>query len=218
MKKLSKLITLVTTALILLYCIPVFAQNPEKKFHDSDNYFIRAGYSFPTKDKFNGGLAASLGITINLLDKLNFEAEGCLAMPQSEFLSGEYSNSIGAGDLSLVSLNLNLDYYFISTESFGIYVKAGTGYSFNIFSPASAYDDLGFAIEEDLDNSIQFTFGIGADFQFMDGINLNLDARYSLNSTDGTWTTTDEISGAEVSGTSSADLNFITVMLGIRFD
>jgi outer membrane protein W len=218
MKNLGKYLLSAVIVLSLLYCIPVSAQDTVKKFHDSDNYFIRAGYSFPTKDKFNGGLSASLGATINLLNKLNLEAEGCLALPKSEFLRNESSDSIGAGDLTLISLNLNLDYYFISSDTFGVYLKAGTGFSFNEFSPASAYDDLGFTIEEDLDNSIQFIFGIGADFQFTDGIILNLDARYCLNSTDGTWITRDEISGAEVSGDSNADLNFITVMLGIRFN
>lgn len=218
MKKLCILIHLVTVTLILLCVIPAMAQNTENDFYHSGTYFLRAGYSFPTKDKFNGGLAASLGTIFNLVDKLNLEAEGFLTMPQSEFLSNENSNSIGAGDLTLISLNLNLDYYFISSEMLGVYLKAGVGYSFNTFSPTSVYGDLGFTIEEDLDNSIQIIFGIGTDFQFWDDIILNLDIRYCLNSTNGTWITRDDVSGAEVSGNSEANFNIITIMLGIKLN
>jgi outer membrane protein W len=218
MKNNLRFLIIVTIMFSLFSCITLFAQETQQKWHDTGKYFLRAGYSFPTKDKFDGGLAASLGATINLLDKLNLETEGYITLPQSVFISGEDSESIGAGDLKLISLNLNLNYYFISSDMLGIYLKAGAGYSFNIFSPTSEYGDLGFTIEEDLDNSIQFIFGIGADFQVRDDIILNFDVRYCLNSTNGTWITRDDISGAEVSGNSKADLNFITIMLGIRIN
>jgi outer membrane protein W len=218
MKNYLRFLPIVTVMLSLFYCITLFAQETQQRWHDTGKYFLRAGYSLPTEEKYTGGPAVSLGKTLPLIEKLNLEIEGIITTPQSEFLRDDAIDSIGTGNLTLISANLNLDYYFISSPSFGLYLKTGVGYSFNEFSPTGVYEDLGFTIEEELDNSIQFIFGAGADFPLSDNIILNLDIRYNLNSTSGTWTTRDEISGAEVSGVSEADLNFITVMLGIKIN
>ena len=126
------------------------------------------------------------------------------------------ADSIGTGSLTLISVNLNLDYYFVSSPSFGLYFKTGGGYSFNNFSLNGAYEDLGFTIEEELDNSIQFIFGADADFPLSDNIILNLDIRYTLNSTSGTWIIRDENSNAEEQGNTEATLNSLVMELGIK--
>jgi outer membrane protein W len=199
-----------------LYSITLFAQETQQKWNDGGKYFIRAGYSHSFDEKYSGNLAVSLGKTLPLINKLNLEIEGAVKMPKSEFLRDDTANSIGTGRLTLVSINLNLNYYLISSNSFGLYIKTGAGYSLNGFSPTSVYEDLGFTIEEELDNSIQFAFGAGADFPLSDNIILNFDVRYTLNSTNGTWTVKDENSDAEEQGNTKATLNLLTIELGIK--
>jgi outer membrane protein W len=199
-----------------LYSITLFAQETQQKWNDGGKYFLRAGYSHSFEEKYSGSLAASLGKTLPLIDKLNLEIEGAVKMPKSEFLRDDTTNSIGTGRLTLVSINLNLNYYLISSNSFGLYIKTGAGYSFNGFSPTSVYEDLGFTIDEELDNSIQFNFGAGADLPLSNNIILNLDIRYTLNSISGTWMIKDENSGAEEQGNTEATLNLLTIELGIK--
>jgi len=216
MKNYLKCMPIVTFMLSLFYCITLFAQETQQKKYDTGKSFLRAGYSLPTETKYAGGPTISLGKTLNLIERLDLEIVGIITIPQSKFLHGDMTDSIGTGSLTLVSANLNLNYYFVSSPSFGLYFKTGGGYSFNTFSPNGVYEDLGFTIEEELDNSIQFIFGAGADFPLSDTIILNFDIRYTLNSTSGTWIIRDENSNAEEQGNTKATLNSLVMELGIK--
>lgn len=210
------LLALIIIMIAEITCLPV--SGDENINSSSGAYFLRAGYSFPTEDINSGGFAFSLGRSCRLIDSLYIEAEGMLSLPESDFVINESVNSIGSGELKLASININMNYYFISSDSFKIYLKAGTGYCINTISPKDIYEELGFTIEESLDDSIHFNFGFGSDFSIFDNIALNLDIRYTLNSVTGTWYVKDEISGAEIFGNTDDSLNFITVLLGIKFN
>jgi outer membrane protein W len=181
-----------------------------------NEYFFRAGYNLPIEEQYSGGLTLSGGITLPLMEKLKIEAEGLLTFPQSDFTQGGMADSVGTGNLTLISLNLNLDYYVISSSSLGLYLKAGVGYSFNSFSPSDEFSDLGFEIDENLDNTIQFSAGIGADFPLSESNMLNLDIRCMMNSLVGTWSVRDEISETVISGKTDDDLFCFIIQLGIK--
>lgn len=181
-----------------------------------NEYFFRAGYNLPIEEQYSGGLTLSGGVTLPLTERIKIEAEGLLTFPQSDFIQGGMTDSIGTGNLTFISLNLNLDYYFVSSSSFGLYLKAGAGYSFNSFSPSDEFSDLGFEIDENLDNSIQFSAGIGADFPLSENNMLNLDIRFLMNSLTGTWSVRDEISETVIHGDTNEDLYCFIIQIGIK--
>lgn len=216
MKNKLIIVLLITLTAGVFYNSAVFGAELKQDKMLRNEYFFRAGYNLPIEEKYTGGLTLSGGVTLPLTERLKIEAEGLLTFPQSDFDRGGMADSIGTGNLTLISLNLNLDYYFISSSSFGLYLKAGAGYSFNSFSPSDEFSDLGFEIDENLDNTIQFSGGIGADFPLSDSNMLNLDIRFMMNSLTGIWSVRDEISETVIHGDTDESIYCFIIQLGIK--
>jgi len=74
--------------------------------------------------------------------------------------------------------------------------------------------ELGFDIEEEVENTLGFHFVVGVDYFLTRNIALNADISYCSVKPKGSWSLTDQVSGTSVSE-DFEDLNFNSLLFGI---
>lgn len=126
------------------------------------------------------------------------------------------------GSLTGMPVQLSLQGCWPITPRIIPYVSAGGGIRFNSFSVdadlTSAWNQVGFEIEEKIDNGVGWHFGIGSDFYLLKNIALNGEIRYSFFSAGGDWSIKEKNSGVSASGeVESCRLDFFSAGLGLRY-
>ena len=101
------------------------------------------------------------------------------------------------------------------------YLSFGGNYYINKFAldeeTYKAWYLLGFEIEEEIKNMFGFHYGAGLDFFLSENIALNIDIKYNLAKTSGTWAMKDLVTGLSISGDSdNIKLNSLFILAGLK--
>jgi opacity protein-like surface antigen len=125
---------------------------------------------------------------------------------------------LSKGKLTTMPLSLGIQGRFPVNERLFPYLAAGVAYHFNTFKLCQIcqdnWDALGFDVREEVENGLGFQFGAGLDYEVTDYIDLNLDVRYQIAQGSGSWSQTDQFSGAAVSGDLEG-LNFNALIIRV---
>ena len=138
----------------------------------------------------------------------------------------EIGIGLSKGTMAVMPLELNIQGRFPVGKSIIPYIALGLGYSLNSFDlDAELLDDwnaVGMTIEETVKSGLAIFAGLGLDFAIMPGPNpgqglfINLEARYMMSKTSGSWTFTDQVSKTST-GADLKDLKLDTIMFGLGF-
>ena len=122
------------------------------------------------------------------------------------------------GKLTQFPLFLSLKGRYPVNERLAPYAVIGVGYFLNSFvlcdCVQSDWNAVGFDVLEEVENSSGFQVGVGLDYFVMPNLSVNIDVRYFLSKTKGSWSFTDQVTGTAVSG-SLEDLSLNTLVLGV---
>jgi len=175
---------------------------------------ISAGYANPTEGIYDGGVLFSGRFCFSITKNIGLELKGLMFQSSVE---GE-PEGLSTGKMTFVPIQLSIQGRFPVGKSIVPYIGLGACYYLSSFEVDSEIVDdwnaLGFDIEEEVDNTLGFHFGLGLDYFFTKNLALNADISYCLVKLKGSWSITDQVSGTQVSG-DLEDLNFNTIMLGM---
>jgi len=175
---------------------------------------IRGGYAMPSEEKYGGGLEYGGNFSFIIIKYVAIELSGLRFQTNVEGDPEELSK----GKLSAMPIQLSIQARFPINGKFAPYILGGGGYYLNSFSIDAGitddWNDLGFDVEEKVENTIGFHFGAGIDLFFTKNIALNADFRYCLAKVEGSWSLTDQVGGTEASG-ELKDLSLNTIMFGV---
>jgi len=206
-----KLIT--SLALILLLAFTVGAEEKQETTKNSSlELGLYTGYTdFKDLDSaVQFGLIAAKEVSENLM--VEFRA-GYMNMS----IDKEY-DSIDKGDLKIVPLQLSLMYRF-KMNKLKPYVAAGAGYYIVSFDHGSKaqLENLGFRIEDSMDNKLGFHLGAGLDYQIAEKFIFNADLRYAFVNLGGSYKITDQASNTANTGNYDGKLNNLMISVGFKY-
>ncbi len=175
---------------------------------------LNAGYALPSESGYDGGFAfggdLSYLVNRNLAVVLGFyhyqsQTEGSI-------------EGLSKGKLTIMPLSMGIQGRYPVNERLIPYIAAGVAYHFNTFKLCQVCQDhweaLGFDVREEVKNGLGFQIGAGLDYEVTDYIDLNLDVRYQIAKGSGSWSQTDQFSGASVSGDLEG-LNFNALIIRV---
>ena len=172
-----------------------------------------AGYAMPAENNYSNGLKYGGNICLGITKNISIEIKG---MSFQSDVEGD-PEALSKGKLSVMPIQLSIQARFPISWRFLPYLLGGGGYYLNRFNLdqeiIDAWDALGFDLEEKVENAIGYHFGAGIDLFLTKNIALNADIRYFIAKIKGSWTLTDQIIGAENSG-SLEDLNLNSLIFG----
>jgi len=175
---------------------------------------IAGGAAMPSESAYGGGTAFAGALYLCFSDYLAVEVAGFRGSSEIDALP----EGLSRGELSYTPLTLSLVGSYPLGRRLEPYALAGAGYSLLSFDPDQELVDIwrnvGFELDEGVDGTLMFQIGAGLDYRLSELISLNLDARYLILSSAGTWTLTDEFTGLEVTE-ELADLNFNTLVFTV---
>jgi opacity protein-like surface antigen len=180
---------------------------------------LNGGYAMPSNSNYKGGIAMGFQLGIG------FGEHFALEIGVSSFKGDVVGSADGlsAGSLSRMPIEASLQARFpLAGKKLVPYIFAGGGYSLNKFNLDSSVSEpwtaLGITLAEKVDNSTAIHAGAGLDFFVTEKLALNLNFKYLLSSTSGSWSQTDTGTGAALSGTlSSLSLNTLFVNFGLKY-
>lgn len=209
---------LTTLVLCLAMCsiLSLYGATPGVSVN-KDHIFVRAGYGLESESNLDGGMVLSIGGTHFFSSQLALELEGQYQLMTSNYSEDQGTDKLGNGDLKLININASACYYMPAGRRSGFHLLAGIGYSFNQFSGSDDYSDLGFDVTGTVDNCLTFHFGAGFDWLLTAKIGLNLEARYSFATANGTWEIRDTLGTATISGDTETKLNRLILMAGFKY-
>ena len=178
------------------------------------------GFALTTEANYGNGIAFG--------GYLGFELTPNIAV---EFRAARFSfdvtgsdTGLSKGKMAVMPLELNVQGRLPVGKSMIPYIALGLGYSLNSFNlDAALLDDwnaVGMTIEETVKAGLAIFAGLGLDFAIMPGPNpgqglfINLEARYMMSKTSGSWTLTDQVSKTST-GADLKDLKLDTIMFGL---
>jgi len=178
------------------------------------------GFALTTEANYGNGIAFG--------GYLGFELTPNIAV---EFRAARFSfdvtgsdTGLSKGKMAVMPLELNVQGRLPVGKSMIPYIALGLGYSLNSFNlDAALLDDwnaVGMTIEETVKSGLAIFAGLGLDFAIMPGPNpgqglfINLEARYMMSKTSGSWTLTDQVSKTST-GADLKDLKLDTIMFGL---
>lgn len=176
---------------------------------------LDVGYAMFTEEQFKGGVAAGLSLFYSFSDSFRVELRG-------GFISNQVENAPGGlskGKLTMIPIQLSLYYRFKAGNKFRPYVGGGVGYYLNNFSleGESEWQELGFDIADELDNSFGYHLGIGMDYFFNSRTAFSLDVRYCIVSLSGIYSITEQVSSITNTGDIEGALDHINFAAGLKF-
>ncbi|MBN2134190.1 MAG: hypothetical protein JW737_00515 [Acidobacteria bacterium] len=157
---------------------------------------MRAGATFPL-GPFSIGLTAQI-------ESLNTSPDDY----------GLYSMSKGSPTATTFLLRLSNEMYL--SKDITYYLAYGAGYSIYSSNPDNPYEQFGYSIEEDLDGSVAFVGGVGANILVSSDLALNIEINYILTSIEGSWIVTDTRSSSLMDGIIDTNLNRLSMNIGLR--
>jgi outer membrane protein W len=200
---------------------PIVAQFTAPKVHvpkkirigPKFGFIFHARYEMPLEDKYSRGLQYGGNLCLGVIKNISIELGGLRFQSNVE---GD-PEGLSKGKLSMMPIELSLQARFPISGRFVPYLLGGGDYYLNRFALdkeiIDAWSALGFDMEEKMDNFIGYHIGAGIDLFFTENIALNFDCRYCIAKTKGSWILTDQISGAQASG-SLENLNLNSLMFG----
>jgi outer membrane protein W len=176
---------------------------------------VDAGYVMVKEDQFGGGMGAGLNLFYSLSQSIRFELKG-------GFISSQVENDpqgLSEGKLTMIPIQLSLQFRFKIGNRFFPYLGGGVGYYLNNFTleGENIWQDLGFEVSNEVDNSFGFHFGLGMDYFFNPRIAFTLDVRYCIVPLSGSYSITDTVSSITNSGDIDGSLDHINFSAGLRF-
>jgi len=180
---------------------------------------LAAGFAKPSDSLFSGGVSAGLVFSIGLMKYLAVELQG------GYFMSGVEGSADGLskGTLNVIPLQLSLLVrYPVAGGRLMPFLEMGGGYYLNNFALDSElsedWEQIGFTMEEEVESTLGFHFGLGFDYFLSRNLALGLGFRYGLAKAEAGWSLTDIASSIEASGDlESIGLNPLTIALRLRY-
>jgi outer membrane protein W len=180
---------------------------------------LSGAYSIPSNSNYKGGIAVGVQIGYIIIDNLSVEFGG---MTYKYTVDGS-REGLSKGSLSLVPFEFTLQGRLpLSGKKIVPYIMVGFGYEKNKFSIDSQvtapWNNAGISIEEKVENSMTYHTGIGVDFFLIKKLFANMNVKYLMAETEGSWRQTDTGTGASLSG-SLNNLKFgaILISLGLKY-
>jgi outer membrane protein W len=217
MKKKSKRLILsnLVGLLLIVFCKILFANPGSLDNSKTMGLGLEVGYILPSESNFNKIPGFGMSFFYSFSKQFRVELKGI-------FSSIEVQNSpegLSKGTLTVIPLQLSLQYRLRISQPFFPYIGGGIGYYFNNFSPENnnAWQALGFDVDEKVDSVFGYHFGAGIDFFFSSHIALNIDIRYCIASLTGNYIISEEMSGISHTDAIEVNLNHIVLGTGIKF-
>jgi len=161
---------------------------------------VFGGFGLPGESNFKGGIRFGGSLTFLINDYLALEISDAYFRPD---VTGKV-DSLSKGRLTQIPLIFSLQGRYPIRDKFVPYLAIGAGYAFNSFQldpeVKDPWDELGFSIEESINNAIAFQFGGGMDYFINQNLAVFIDFRYLKMTAEGYWSFTDQGSGIERSG------------------
>ena len=179
---------------------------------------LRGGYALPSGEGYGGAFAFGFSLTYRATPNLAVELGGIRYQSQ---LEGS-SQGLSRGKLAVFPVFLSLKGCYPLNDRLAPYAIIGAGYFFNSFvlgdSVQTEWNTVGFDVIEEVENSAGFQVGVGLDYFVMPNFSVNIDIRYLLSKTKGSWSFTDQIGGSTVSGNlDDLTLNTLVLEIGFKF-
>ncbi|MGB8951546.1 MAG: hypothetical protein WCC06_02610 [Candidatus Aminicenantales bacterium] len=180
---------------------------------------ILGGYALTSERNYGTGLTYGLNFCFEVSKSLAFELSGfrfqCPVNSAPEGLS--------QGKLSVLPVLLSLQTRFpVNGNVYIPYIILGGGYYITHFTMDSAvsaqWEDVGFRIEEKIENAFAVHFGVGIEVFLNSKISVYFDARYGYARSNGSRTLSDSSSGEKIPETlESFNLDTLLIGMGIKF-
>jgi len=167
------------------------------------------GSSYPSRRENRSGLDFSGFFSYRFSEKITGE------LAVRFFSSGVDGDPQGLsqGSLSVVPLQLSVQYLFLLDAQTTAYLAGGMGYYLNGFS----VEDTSFNRAESVKNALGFHLGGGIEYFFKENLAVKMDLKYCLIQTSGSWSYTDPVAGP-VSGTiDDINLNTVLIAIGLKY-
>jgi len=180
------------------------------------------GFALATEATYGSGIAFGGHLGFELTPNITVELRA------TRFSFDVTGSDIGLsqGRMAVMPLELNIQGRLPVGKSMIPYIAVGGGYSLNSFDVDAAlvddWDAVGMTIEETVKSGLAIFVGLGLDLAIMPGPNpgqglfINLEARYMMSKTSGSWTLTDQISKTST-GADLEDLKLDRIMFGLGF-
>jgi outer membrane protein len=164
---------------------------------------------------YGSGLAFGANFYFGITKNIGIEVGGLRL--QTTTKDNDDMTKLSKGKLTVMPLQLSLMARFPVGAKIVPYIAAGGGYYLNSFTLDAAivksWDDLGFDLEEAIDNAFGFHFGAGLDFFVNPNIAITAGVKYCLAKAKGSWTMQDQVSSEETKET-LADLKLNALVFG----
>jgi outer membrane protein len=170
--------------------------------------------------EYGSGLAFGANFYYGITKNIGIEVGGLRF--QTTAKDTDDVSKLSKGKLAVMPLQLSLIGRFPVGAKLVPYVAAGGGYYLNSFTLDAAlvksWDDLGFDLEEAIDNAFGFHFGAGLDYFVKPNIAVGAGVKYCLAKAKGLWTMKDQVSSEETEGTlSDLKLNALVFGVGLKY-
>jgi len=180
-------------------------------------FAAQAGYAFPGESSYGSDISFGGGVGF-LVNRFVSVELGLVRYPSQAESSPQ---GLSAGRLTLMPVYFSVQGRYPLTNRITPYAQVGVAYNFLDFKLCSqcqaAWDDLGFVVAEDVDNSLGFQVGAGLDYGITPTIAVNADLRYHILSGQGTWSLSDQFSSVLQSGElSDLNLNALVFRVGVK--
>ncbi|NOR14358.1 MAG: outer membrane beta-barrel protein [Candidatus Aminicenantes bacterium] len=175
---------------------------------------LLGGYALPSEEGYGGAFAFGFSLTYRATPNIAVEVSGIRYQSQ---LEGS-SQGLSRGKLTVSPIFLSLKGRYPLNQRLAPYAVIGAGYFFNSFvlcdGVQSEWNSVGFDVMEEVENSAGFQVGVGLDYFVMPNFSVNIDIRYLMSKSKGSWSFSDQFGGTAVSGNLD-DLNQNALVLGI---
>jgi hypothetical protein len=178
------------------------------------------GFALTTEANYGNGIAFGGHLGFELTPNIAVE----LRATRFSFDVTGSDTGLSNGKMTVMPLELNIQGRLPVGNKLVPYVAVGGGYGLNTFDldPGllSDWNAVGMTIEETVKAGLAIFAGLGLDFAIMPGPNpgqglfINLEARYMMSKTSGSWTLTDQVSKIST-GADLKDLKLDTIMFGL---
>ena len=176
------------------------------------------GYAMPSKSKYSEGVIYGGNIYLLISKNLAIEISGLSFQNDVE----EDPEALSAGKLSVIPISLSLQGRLPVNDFLTPYIEVGGSYFLNDFSLnnsiVSSWNNVGFDINEEVEKSIGLQVGMGLDLFISKSFIFNIDCKYFINNTNGSWELIDQVSNEKISGDlDGLDMSYIYIGFGLKY-
>jgi len=196
------------------YKVPLPLKKPDRRY--TIGFALRAGQNSMLEDEYNNGFIYTAGLSVGLFKNIALELNA------GGFRSGVKQGfpQLSKGKISYIPFQLSL-IFRVPLKRIMPYLSFGGSYYINKFAldedAYKAWYLLGFEIEEEIKDMFGFHCGAGLDFFLTENFALNIDLKYNLAKTSGTWSMKDLMTDLSIAGNSdNIKLNSLFILAGLK--